>query len=90
MLHLMHCTKLCSAHLYSYTLDCALAEPESEIQEDQSLGEYGGLQATSCVDTNLDLDQDKTQCIPPIILGVSLNLYNYVLLDCAFKFIEIK
>jgi hypothetical protein len=48
----MHYTKLCLAHLYLYTLDCALAKPELEIQEEQSLCEYGGPQATSCRDTN--------------------------------------
>jgi hypothetical protein len=53
----MHYTKLCLAHLYLYTLDCALAKPELEIQEEQSSGEYGGPQVTSCVDTNLALDQ---------------------------------
>jgi hypothetical protein len=47
----MHCTNLISAHLYSYMLDCVPAEPGSEFQEEQSLGEYGGSQATSCVDT---------------------------------------
>jgi hypothetical protein len=55
MLHLMHCTKLCLAHLYSYTLDCALAEPKSEIQVEHSLGKYSGPQAVSCMDTNLAL-----------------------------------
>jgi hypothetical protein len=63
------CTKFYLAHLYSYTLDCALAEPESGIPEEQSLGEYGGSQAISCVDTNLALDQGKPRCIPPIFLG---------------------
>jgi hypothetical protein len=38
-----------------------------EIQEEQSSGEYGCPQVTSCVDTNLVLDQAKPQCILPII-----------------------
>jgi hypothetical protein len=44
-------------------LDCALAELESKIQEEQSLGEFGCPQATSYVDTNLALDQGKPWCI---------------------------
>jgi hypothetical protein len=59
LLHVMHCIKLCSAHLYSYMLDCTLAEAESEIQEQQTSSEFSGPQATSCVDTNLALDQGK-------------------------------
>jgi hypothetical protein len=38
----MHCTNLILAHLFSYMLDCVLAEPKSEFQEEQSLGEYSG------------------------------------------------
>jgi hypothetical protein len=86
----MHCTKFCLAHLYSYTLDCVLAEPESKIQEERSLVQYSGPQVTSCVDTKLALDQGKPRCIPPIILGFSFNHYNCVLLECAFKFIGIQ
>jgi hypothetical protein len=51
---------------------------------------FGGPQTSNGEDTNLDLDQGKPWCIPPIILGFSLNLYNYVFLDCAFKFIGIE
>jgi hypothetical protein len=61
-------------------LDCALAEPESGIPEEQSLGEYGGSQAISCVDTNLALDQGKPRCIPPIFLDFFKH-YLYDMLD---------
>jgi hypothetical protein len=54
----MHHIMLISAQLCAYAIDHV--EPESEIQEEQSLGEYGGSQATSCVDTNLALDQGKS------------------------------
>jgi hypothetical protein len=66
--HLMHYTMLCSTHLYSYMLDCALTEPESKIQEEQNSGKYGGPQGTSLVNTNLALDQGKPWYIPPIFL----------------------
>jgi ABC-type dipeptide/oligopeptide/nickel transport system permease subunit len=39
---------------------------------------------------NLVLNQGNPRCIPPIILAFSFNLYNYILLDCAFKFIGIE
>jgi hypothetical protein len=47
--------------ILSHTHACAIdhAEPESEIQEEQSLSEYTGPQALSCEDTNLALDQGK-------------------------------
>jgi hypothetical protein len=50
----MHCIMSISAHVCAYVIDDV--EPEAKIQEEQSSGEYGHPQATSCVDTNLDLD----------------------------------
>jgi hypothetical protein len=35
-------------------------------------------------------EQGKLRCIPPIILGFYFNIYNYVVLDCAFKFIRFE
>jgi hypothetical protein len=61
-----------------------------EIQAEQVEKEYGGSQTISCMDTKMALDQGKPCCIPPIILNFSFNPYNYVLLDCAFKFIGIE
>jgi hypothetical protein len=66
-----------------HTLVCDLVEPELEIQEEQSLCKYGGPQVTIYMDTILALDQGKPWCIPPIILVLSFNHYNYVMLDCA-------
>jgi hypothetical protein len=57
----MHCIMSISAHVCAYAI--YHVEPESKIQEEQSSGEYGGPQATSCVDTNLALDQGKPRCI---------------------------
>jgi hypothetical protein len=57
----MHCTMLVLANLYLCTLDHV--ESKSEIQVEQVQKEYGGTQATSCVDTNLALDQGKPRCI---------------------------
>jgi hypothetical protein len=57
----MHCIMSISAHVCAYVI--YHVEPESKIQEEQSSGEYGGPQATSCVDTNLALDQGKPRCI---------------------------
>jgi hypothetical protein len=45
--------------------------------------------SAKCEDTNIALEQDKPWFISPIILGF-FSLYNYVLLDCAFKFIGIE
>jgi hypothetical protein len=39
------------------------AEPKSEIQEEQVRTEYGGPQATSCVDTNIAFEQGKPRFI---------------------------
>jgi hypothetical protein len=52
----MHCTILI---WLIYPLDHVHVEPKSEIQKGQSLGECGGPQVTSCMYTNLTLDQDK-------------------------------
>jgi hypothetical protein len=57
----MHCTMLVLANLYLCTLDHV--ESKSEIQVEQVQKEYGGTQVTSCVDTNLALDQSKPRCI---------------------------
>jgi hypothetical protein len=57
----MHWIMLILAHVCVYAIDHV--ELESEIQEEQSSGEYGGPQAISCVDTNLAWDQGKPQCI---------------------------
>jgi hypothetical protein len=54
--YLMHCTILI---WLIYPLDHVHVEPKSEIQKEQSLGECGGPQVTSCMYTNLTLDQDK-------------------------------
>jgi hypothetical protein len=38
-------------------------EPKSEIQAEQVQKEYDGPQMPSCMDTNLDSNQDKPRCI---------------------------
>jgi hypothetical protein len=38
-------------------------ETKSEIQEEQVWKEYGGPQATSCVDTNIASEQGEPRCI---------------------------
>jgi hypothetical protein len=50
---------------------------------EQAQQEYGGLQATSCVDTNIAFEQGKPWCIPPIILDFSFNHYLCVKFDGA-------
>jgi hypothetical protein len=57
-MHLMHCTMLISAHLYSYMLDHA--EPKSEEPMEQAQVEDPA---------NPELTQGKPQCILPIIPG---------------------
>jgi hypothetical protein len=66
----MHCTIVISTP-FMHTLDCDLAEPESEIQEEQSSCEYGGPQTSSCKEANIFSEQGKHQCIPPIFFGFS-------------------
>jgi hypothetical protein len=73
-LHIMHCTMLCSAHLYLYTLDPAdpkLEEPTELAPAEES--------------ANTELTEDKPQCIPPIILGFCFNLLPYVMDACALS-----
>jgi hypothetical protein len=73
---LMHCIILLSAHVCSYMLDHT--EPELEEMMEQA-------QVEDLV--NLALDQGKSWCIPIIILGLFLlNLYIYVILDCALSY----
>jgi hypothetical protein len=40
-------------------LDNVHAEPESEIQEEQSSGRYGGPQASTCEDANISFFLSK-------------------------------
>jgi hypothetical protein len=47
-----------------HTLDLDRTEPELEIQGGKSM-RWGGPQVTSCMDTNLALDQGKPHCITP-------------------------
>jgi hypothetical protein len=68
-LHLIHCTMLCSAHLYSYTLDAAgpeLEEPTKPAPAEES--------------ANTELTDGRPRCIPPISLDFwfSINIYNTV------------
>jgi hypothetical protein len=87
--HALH--HLLLAHIcLIYPLGHVYVEPKSEIQVEQVQKEYGGPQAPSARILILLLDQGKPRCIPPINLGFSFKLDNYVLLDCAFKFIGIE
>jgi hypothetical protein len=70
--YLLHCTMLLLAHVCPYTLDHVKAELEEPTKQAQAEDP-----------TNLALDQGNPQCIPPIILGFSFNLYNDVMVDCA-------
>jgi hypothetical protein len=45
----------------------------------------GGPQATSCVDTNLTLDQGKPRCIKPILLVFYFESYFIFYYDCALS-----
>jgi hypothetical protein len=47
----MHCTMLCSAHLYSYTLDHA--EPKLKIQAEQVQWVLGCPQVSNYEDANI-------------------------------------
>jgi hypothetical protein len=57
--------------MFMHTLDHVQAEPKLEVQEEHVQKEHGGPQATSCVDTNIAVEQSKPRCIPPIFLGFS-------------------
>jgi hypothetical protein len=60
ILHFMHCIMLALAHIQPfYALDQVHAEPEFEVQAEQSQVEEI---------TNLVLDQGKPWCILPILI----------------------
>jgi hypothetical protein len=77
----MQCTTLCPAHLCSYTLDCALAEPEWEIKEEQVQGVFGGPEASSCEDINIFLLRQAPVYLTSILefcLPLYLNYDSYL------------
>jgi hypothetical protein len=82
MHHIAHCTPCIALLLVSYTCALALDPVEHGPEESQ--------EPAQAVEPNTKQEQGKPRCIPPIILGFSFNIYNYVLLDCAFKFIGIE
>jgi hypothetical protein len=86
--YLMHCTMSISIDVCAYVIDHV--EPESEIKRGASPRGWVVHKRQVAWILTLCLDQDKPRCIPPIIIAFSFNLYNYVLLDCAFKFIGIE
>jgi hypothetical protein len=45
--------------MFMHTLDHVQAEPKLEVQEEHVQKEHGGPQATSCVDTNIAVEQSK-------------------------------
>jgi hypothetical protein len=49
----------CSRLMFMHTLDHVQAEPKLEVQEEHVQKEHGGPQATSCVDTNIAVEQSK-------------------------------
>jgi hypothetical protein len=55
-------TRLAKLSSYAYARS---RRAETEIQEEQVQKEYGGPQATSCMDANIALEQGKLQCITP-------------------------
>jgi hypothetical protein len=61
------------------------AEPEAEVQKGASLRIVGGPQVSSGEDTNLALDQDKPQCIPPKSLSFIFKTLFRILVDCALS-----
>jgi hypothetical protein len=92
----MHPIALCIPCITLFNCDHLLhikanhVEPKTEIEAEQIQWVFEGPQAPSVRILTLLLYQGKPRCIPPIILGFSFNLYNYVLLDYAFKFIGIE
>jgi hypothetical protein len=63
--HVLHV--LVSSHTYASMLD----RDEPELEEPSKQTQVEDI-------TNLDLDQGKARCIPPIILDFSFNCYLYV------------
>jgi hypothetical protein len=70
--------------MFLHTLDHVQVESESEVQKEQVPEVFEGPQATSCMDTNIDFEQGKPRCIPPIILVFSFNHYLYARLGTKF------
>jgi hypothetical protein len=81
----MHCTMICSTHLYSYTLDCTLVEQKSKIQAEQVQWVFGCPQVPTYEDTNIALDQGKPWCINQCSLYFILNLCFMLHYDCALS-----
>jgi hypothetical protein len=61
------------------------AEPKSKIQAEQVQNEYDGPQVSSCMDTNLDLNQGKPWCINQWSLSFTFESYFMLLYDCALS-----
>jgi hypothetical protein len=72
----MSCLHHVNYNLLLHSLDHVREEQKSEVQSEQAQVEEF---------TNLALDQGKSRCIPPIILGFSFNPYNCAMLDCALS-----
>jgi hypothetical protein len=61
------------------------AGPKPEIQAKQVQWMFLGPQESSGEDTNLALDQDKHQCIPPKSLSFIFETLFIILFDCALS-----
>jgi hypothetical protein len=79
MLLFMHYIALYTPYITLFNCDHLLhvlvdhVESESKFQVEQVQWVFGGSQASSGEDTNLDLDQGKPRCITPQYLTFILN-----------------
>jgi hypothetical protein len=60
-------------------------EPKTKIQAMQVQWRVGGPQASSDEDTNLALDQDKSQCISPKSLSFMFETLFIILSACMLS-----
>jgi hypothetical protein len=58
---------------FMHSLDRVLAEPKSEVQEEQIPEVFKGPPGPSFMDTNILSEQGKPRCISPMILYFSFK-----------------
>jgi hypothetical protein len=78
ILHFIHCIMLTLANIqHFYALDQVYAEPEFEVQVERAQVEAS---------TNLELDQGKSRCIPPLSLNFIYPYILFIILGCALGY----
>jgi hypothetical protein len=91
MLMFMHHIALCTPCItlvycgHPLNMQVDHVKPESQLQAEQVLKEYGGPQVSSVRILALLLDQGKPWCIPPKFLSFIFQTFFIILFDCAIS-----